>query len=525
MSNDLQPITTKDWLYKQSTIDDNAYNCSSLAMQNISVLNVPPNTFLVGSGLVKRNYSNLPIHYKKRVRYLIMRIDEWQNDTVALFMNDLLVLNENFSDTGRSGSSNMCSVPSQNEYITRREVSVVDPNQTLTVEFEMMGIDSNTTRWFGLRDWLVILEMCQDCYLQSFLYEISYTVDDKVSVFMRFNKPVRAYAYNLTFRDIFKVYLQNQIYEYDLEQLSNQLFILRLNLKQEVTSITNGRLRVVCMFPTAVLTDSPQTFSSVKAENSTGSVNSYLKFLDSNHSEVQLGRFDRVTDPSAYNCRSALRVIGKIVLYGGLLSFFFGWQSIFIGALHNLQRLWLHIYIASNFLPSNFKIALSGLSIVQDLPFLPITTQSSIMSKLLPLGYVSDCPSIYTQYFRDVSFARNIYQVVLFSIFFTAFWTLLIVLFRTVRWMRSSKAWLYAYYFYISNRPYWLFDSLVYFQYVTTIYAVMAQFIDKAHLPPASNLNLAAAVITFIFGVAWPIFQAVYLKIREFDSNFSYNYA
>lgn len=37
---------------------------------------------------------------------------------------------------------------------------MVDFNQTLTVEFEVMR-QPNSTRYFGVRDWLVMLELCQ----------------------------------------------------------------------------------------------------------------------------------------------------------------------------------------------------------------------------------------------------------------------------------------------------------------------------------------------------------------------------
>lgn len=131
----------------------------------------------------------------------------------------------------------------------------------------------------------------------------------------------------------------------------------------------------------------------------------------------------------------------------------------------------------------------------------------------------------FTQYFRDVSFARNVYHLVIFAIFLTVFFTLLTVLYRTVKWMRTSKAWIYMYYGYITNRPYWLFDSLVYFQYVTLMYACFAQFMDKASHPPATSLNLAAAILAFLFGVIWPIAQMFYLKVREVDPNFAYHYS
>lgn len=197
------------------------------------------------------------------------------------------------------------------------------------------------------------------------------------------------YAYNLTFQDIFKVYLESEQYNYRLEQWSNRLFALKWRVKESIPTIVNGKLRVVCSYPTAVLTNSPQGLTSIKAANVTGSINSYLKYLDSNRSEAVLPRYNKLEDPAAEGCRSALDVVGNIIVYGGLLSFFIGWQSVFTGPLHNLQRLWLHIYIATNYLPSNFKTVLSGLKVVQNLPFLPIATQNSIMQHLLPSNYVS----------------------------------------------------------------------------------------------------------------------------------------
>jgi hypothetical protein len=79
---------------------------------------------------------------------------------------------------------------------------------------------------------------------------------------MEFNQPVRAYAYNLTFKDIFKVYLLND----------------------DIKTITDGRLRVVCLFPTAVLTDSHSAASGSKADSNTVLGGSYLKYLNNNYS-------------------------------------------------------------------------------------------------------------------------------------------------------------------------------------------------------------------------------------------------
>jgi len=138
---------------------------------------------------------------------------------------------------------------------------MVDSNTTLTVEFDAMLQNASSTRWFGLRDWVVMLDMCEECPSQTFSYSISYSVSDSVAVYVRFSMPVQTYAYNLTFPAIFEVWLQGQAYTYQLEQWSNQLFVLQFDVKQQVTSIVNGQLRVACLYPTAVLTDSPETSS------------------------------------------------------------------------------------------------------------------------------------------------------------------------------------------------------------------------------------------------------------------------
>lgn len=183
------------------------------------------------------------------------------------------------------------------------------------------------------------------------------------------------------------------------------------------------------------------------------------------------------------------------------------------------------MYIVANYIPPNFKIALSGLKIMQNLPFLPVSTQDAIKRGLSPKDLYLRSPVSIIQYFEDVEFAHNIYHVVIFGLVFLLVFCSLITIFNTSPWIKGSKAWILRYYRYITCRSYWLFDSLIYFQYITVIFAIFAQFLDASlNYKPCSELNLAASIIALLFSVCWPIAQIFYMRIRDFDPNFTYNY-
>jgi hypothetical protein len=265
---------------------------------------------------------------------------------------------------------------------------------------------------------------------------------------------------------------------------------------------------------------------NVKAENMTFKSSALVKYLNNNQSESVIRRYSKIEGTSCFKSAQAAEILSKIVLYAGLISFLFGWQGAFTGPVQNLQRLWLHMYIVPNSIPSNFKIALTGLKIMQNLPFLPVSMQKSIFNSLSPKDLYLKSPVSIMLYFQDVMFAHNIFQVLIFASLFLIFYCTLISLFNTVPWMRASKAWIFRHYRYVTSRTYWLFDSLIYFQYVTVTFAIFAQLLDTSiNYSPSSELNLAACIIALIFSVCWPIVQIFYMRIREFDPNFSYNYS
>lgn len=237
-----------------------------------------------------------------------------------------------------------------------------------------------------------------------------------------------------------------------------------------------------------------------------------------------MNRYNRVDGTRYSSIRSVLEFISRFIMYSAMLSFLFGWQQIFIGPLHNLQKIWLTLYLCSNFLPANYKVAVSGMKIVQLMPFMSQNVVNNINKILLPVDYYSSAPIVFTQYYWVLQFGCNIHQILLFAIIICIIYAILIVIFRTVGWLRTNKAWLFQHYCYVTDRTLWLFDSLWYFQAIGTAYAIFGQFIDENDLPSRS-INMAASWIALAFLILWPILVNSYLNFKSYDFLFSYKYS
>lgn len=76
------------------------------------------------------------------------------------------------------------------------------------------------------------------------------------------------------------------------------------------------------------------------------------------------------------------------------------------------------------------------------------------------------------------------------------------------------------------RRPYFVFNSVVFYQYVTVCIACTLQFIDLSssiNSDPFTGINAAAAIIAFILATAYPLIHFFYLSYKEKDM-YSINY-
>lgn len=100
--------------------------------------------------------------------------------------------------------------------------------------------------------------------------------------------------------------------------------------------------------------------------------------------------------------------MSRIVIYVGFALFFVGCQTSCTHFMHNLQKLWLHIFIASLTIPSALKFTLVGFRETQNQN---IAINPSNWESSLPTELYYDTPAYFQSYYRDIGFFRNIYNI------------------------------------------------------------------------------------------------------------------
>jgi hypothetical protein len=86
-----------------------------------------------------------------------------------------------------------------------------------------------------------------------------------------------------------------------------------------------------------------------------------LKVVDNNASYVPLVRYAPPQNAETINgVRVFFDVVSRAVIYLGFASFFFGCQTACTHFMHNLQKIWLHIFVAALAAPSALRYALIG---------------------------------------------------------------------------------------------------------------------------------------------------------------------
>lgn len=87
-----------------------------------------------------------------------------------------------------------------------------------------------------------------------------------------------------------------------------------------------------------------------------------VKTLDNNLASVLVDRFTPLKgrESSVLGLQTFFSVVTRMVIYLGFASFFFGCQTPCTHVMHNIQKLWVHIFVASLALSPVLKTALWG---------------------------------------------------------------------------------------------------------------------------------------------------------------------
>ena len=92
-----------------------------------------------------------------------------------------------------------------------------------------------------------------------------------------------------------------------------------------------------------------------------------LKSLSNNVATALVGRFTPISSSAgADGLTTFFQVITRMIIYLGFASFFIGCITPCTHFMHNIQKIWVHIYVAALTVPSILRYCLTGFRECQD---------------------------------------------------------------------------------------------------------------------------------------------------------------
>jgi hypothetical protein len=200
------------------------------------------------------------------------------------------------------------------------------------------------------------------------------------------------------------------------------------------------------------------------------------KAVETENAEVNLKRFTPLKDrESMRGLWNFFSIVSRAVIYIGFALFFLGLQTGWTHVMHNFQKIWVHIYVASLLLSPILKVTLLGFREVQDqnIAINPESWESGIPS---PLYY--NIPAQYQLYYEDNTFFRHIYSVgVAALVFILAYVVLHLVIKKQITDNTENKFFRHLKIIFV-KRKYFFFHSFLFYQYFTVCLACTLQFLD-----------------------------------------------
>lgn len=164
------------------------------------------------------------------------------------------------------------------------------------------------------------------------------------------------------------MYIGEQLTNYTVLRNNSIIYVLLANPN---TEIINKTVSVVCKYPEKITTNISDPANSepffTPSRTLQAIVPGPVKGLDNTNSSLIVSRYNPLSDKTNMDKLAIfLAVLARIVIFAGLISFLIGCQTACTHMMHNLQKIWIHIFVASLALPSLFKYALSGLRDIQN---------------------------------------------------------------------------------------------------------------------------------------------------------------
>ena len=179
-----------------------------------------------------------------------------------------------------------------------------------------------------------------------------------------------------------------------------------------------------------------------------------------------------------------------------------------------LQVLFLHVYIAADYIPLTFRDSIGGLNLIENLNFFAPSHSQAIEHQWMG-NVIQNGPVRFYLYNTDINFLRQFFPIIIINIVYLIWFGIVFIARKRVNkdLIDEEKGVLHRFLDNVGSRAINFVDQIWRYQFLATIWACFVQFYNFAY-PENSDrsqaINTAICVLAFLCTLAWPAFLSFY---------------
>jgi hypothetical protein len=228
-------------------------------------------------------------------------------------------------------------------------------------------------------------------------------------------------------------------------------------------------------------------------------------------------RFDSISENEANSVESfsvLFSVAAWVAVILAILGVLSGYGIVVEEYVLTLQVLFLHVYIAADYIPLTFRDTIGGLNLIENLNFL-IPSHSEAIEHQWMGNVIQNGPVRFYLFNTDINFLRQFFPIIIINIAYLI-WFLIVFLARkrvNSGLIEEEKGVLHRLLDNVGGRAINFADQIWRYQFLATVWACMVQFYNFSY-PDGSNrsqaINAVICVFSFICTLSWPAFVSFY---------------
>ena len=191
----------------------------------------------------------------------------------------------------------------------------------------------------------------------------------------------------------------------------------------------------------------------------------------------------------------------------------------------SMQLIFLHVYIASDYLPLTFRDTIGGLNLIENLNFF-LTSHSQAIEHQWMGNVLQNGPIRFFLFNTDINFLREFFPIIIINIIYFLWFGLLWAARRYLNrdLIDEEKNAIHRFLDNTAGRVINFADQIWRYQFVATLWVCFVQFYNFSY-PANSNrssaINAILCILAFFCTLAWPAFVLFYTRRYYYECEYS----